>query len=55
MPQRAFLAAGMLIRATRQMIEHFRKGESLTAWYLREVQKPWLHLNRLRIVSGDET
>jgi hypothetical protein len=54
MAHRAFLAVGMMIRATRQMVDHFRKGESLEAWYLRDVQQPWMHLQRIKVVSPDD-
>jgi len=54
MPHRGFFAVYWLLRATRQMIEHFRAGENLTSWYLREIQTPFLALQRLRVVSSDE-
>jgi hypothetical protein len=51
---RAFFAVYWLLRATRQMIDHFRAGENLTSWYLREIQTLFLSLQRLRVVSSDE-
>jgi hypothetical protein len=41
----AFFAASFLLHATRKVIEHFRPGESLTSWYLREIQKTYLRLS----------
>jgi hypothetical protein len=54
MPHRAFFSVYWLLRATGQMIEHFRAGENLTSWYLREIQTPFFALQRLRVVSADE-
>lgn len=54
MPHRAFFSLYWLLRATRQMIEHFRAGENLTSWYFREIQTPLFALQRLRVVSNDE-
>ena len=54
MPQRAFFAAYWLLHATRQMLEHFRAGESLTSWYTREIQAPFFALERLRVVTDDD-
>jgi hypothetical protein len=50
MPHRAFFSVYWLLRATREMIEHFRAGENLTSWYLREIQTPFFALQRLRVV-----
>ena len=55
MPHRAFFAVYWLLRAARQMIEHFRAGENLTWWYLREIQTPFFAPQRLRVVPNDET
>jgi hypothetical protein len=49
MPHRAFLAARIMLHSTRQMINHFRHGEDLRAWYLGEVQQLWLALSRLHV------
>ena len=53
MPHRAFFSAYWLLRATRQMLGHFRAGESLKSWYVREVQTPFFGLQQLRVVMGD--
>jgi hypothetical protein len=42
--ERAFFAASFLLQATRQMVAHFRPGESLKQWYLREVRQRYLRL-----------
>jgi hypothetical protein len=54
MPHRAFFVVYWLLSATRQMIEHFRAGENLTSWYLREIQAPFFALQRLRVVLTDD-
>jgi hypothetical protein len=53
MPHRAFLAARIMLRSTRLMINHYRHGEDLTAWYNREVRERWQALANLqRTVTG---
>lgn len=54
MPNRAFMIVFYVLRATRKMIGHFRPGESLEAWYLREVKDRWNSLRRLEVVDRDE-
>jgi hypothetical protein len=49
MPHRAFFAVSWMLRATRQMLQRFRPGEPLNAWYLREVQRPFQELQRIRV------
>lgn len=49
MAQRASLAASIMLRSTRLLIDHFRKGEDLSAWYRREIQGPYLSLGKLRV------
>lgn len=53
-PHRAFLATGIVIHATRQMIERFRAGEDLTRWYQREVKPRWDQLQRMRVVIAND-
>lgn len=50
-PERAFLAAGYLINATRLMTDHFRNGGNLQRWYVEEVKPLWDTLRRLRVVG----
>jgi len=54
MPHRAFFAVNYLLRATRKMLEHFRPGESLKPWYLREVQQPFMALSRIRVITEND-
>jgi hypothetical protein len=49
LPQRAFFAVVWLLRATQQMIDHFRAGESLNSWYMREVYRPFHELQNIRV------
>ena len=50
MPQRAFLAAGYLLNATRLMTDHFRNGGNLRRWYLEDVKPLWDTLRKLEVV-----
>jgi hypothetical protein len=54
MPHRAALATHIMLRATRQMIEHFRNGEDLSTWYNREVSARWHSLRQLHVNVVDE-
>jgi Family of unknown function (DUF5677) len=47
--ENALLAVELLLRSTRLMINHFREGESLKEWYLREVRQPFIRLADLRV------
>lgn len=53
MPHRAFVVVRWVLRATRQMIQHFRPGENLEPWYGREVQARWHALARLHADSSE--
>ncbi len=53
MPHRAFMVVRWVIRGTRQMIDHFRPGERLDAWYAREVRDRWHALASLQATEGD--
>lgn len=44
------MASGLQIRATQLLIDHYRHGESLQAWYVREVQEPFNRLNRTEVI-----
>jgi hypothetical protein len=46
----AVIPIGLMVNATRLMIDHFRAGESIAPWYAREIQRPFEELRRLRIV-----
>jgi hypothetical protein len=54
MPHRASLSVTFMVRATRQMIEHFRNGENLSTWYNREVRQPWQTLSELHVTTIEE-
>jgi Family of unknown function (DUF5677) len=53
MPHRAVLAAHAMLHSTRLMIDHFRHGENLSTWYVREVREPWLALSRLHVTTTE--
>lgn len=52
MRESASLAAGSLLRATREMLEKFRPGEDYTAWYVREVRQAYDRLANVPIVES---
>jgi len=47
--ENALLAIELLLRCTRFMVNHFRQGESLKEWYLRDVREPLQRLVALRV------
>jgi len=47
--QNVNLLVGFVLRCTRLMIDHYRKGENIQDWYLREVQEPWKKLAQARV------
>jgi hypothetical protein len=49
MAHRAFMAARIMLRSTRVMIDHFRPGENLSSWYQREIRGKWLALGNLQV------
>lgn len=46
----AVIPIGLMVNATRLMIDRFRAGESIAPWYAREIQRPYEELRRVRIV-----
>jgi hypothetical protein len=51
--QAAMLGAVLLVKAIRQMIERFRRGEDIGHWYVREVQPLYHQLGDLQIVFNE--
>jgi hypothetical protein len=45
----AGMAANIMVRQTRLMIQFFRPGENLTPWYVREIQGPLRTLQHLDV------
>jgi len=52
MRESASLAAGFLLKATREMLEKFRPGENYAGWYVREIRQAYDRLANTPVVEN---
>jgi hypothetical protein len=50
----ANMTVAIFTRATQKMIQHFRCGEDLSSWYVREIKPAWERLRQTTVVLRED-